>query len=59
MEKFSLILDEIPEFIAKQADVQDIYISGANKDFLKKIELETKEKEYVLYAQDTKHFHYI
>ena len=59
LEKFSLTLDEIPSFIAKQKDIKDIYIKGANKTFLEKIEHDTKKLEYNLYNQDTKYFHYI
>ncbi len=59
LTRFSLTTEEIPEFIAKQQDVKDIYIHGANKDFLTKIEIDTRKKEYNLYAKDTKFFHYI
>ena len=59
LENFKLSLDEIPEFIAKQRDIKDIYISGVNQNFFQKIEMDTRKIEYSLYNKDTKFFHYI
>lgn len=55
---FNLTLKEIPDFIVQEKDIQDIYLTGLNKNFLKKIEKEIKEKEYNLYSQNNKIFHY-
>lgn len=59
IEKFSIPLNEIPNFIVKQREIKDIYIKTPNKDFFKNIELKTKKLEYNLYTQNTKYFHYI
>ncbi len=58
-QSFSLSLEEIPTFIVSYKDIKNIYISGAPKDFTKKIELETKELENKIFSQNTKIFHYI
>ena len=59
IKKFFLTMEEIPTFIARQNNIKNIYISGATKEFLKKIEIDTKKAEYNLYSQSTKQFHYI
>ena len=58
IETFNLSLTEIPNFIAQRKDIQDVYLTGLNKNFLKKIEKETKDIEYKLYTQNNKIFHY-
>lgn len=55
VEVFSLPLEKIPSFIAKQEDVKDVYISGLNKSFLEKIESDTK---ILTYDNNNKIFHY-
>lgn len=59
LKEFSLRLDEIPTFISKEREIKDIYISGASKSFLEKIESDTKKLEQNLYAENTKIFHYM
>ncbi len=59
LKEFSLRLDEIPTFISKEREIKDIYISGASKSFLEKIEFDTKKLEQNLYAENTKIFHYM
>lgn len=59
IKKFFLTMEEIPTFIARQNNIKNIYISGATKEFLKKIEIDTKKAEYNLYSRSTKQFHYI
>lgn len=61
LEKYSLEMEEIPEFIAKQKDIKDVFLGGVSKFFLEKIEYDTKQLEKNLYnKQDTdKIFHYI
>lgn len=59
IEKFSMPLNKIPDFIAEHRDIKDIYLCGANRNFLEKIEKETKKLESILYSKDTKIFHYI
>lgn len=50
IETLNLSLNEIPNFIAQKKDIQDIYLIGLNKNFLKRIETETKKIEYNLYT---------
>ena len=59
LEHFVVPTEEIPNFIVKQKDIEDIYLGGATKDYLSKIEQETNELEKTLYSQSTKTFHYI
>lgn len=59
LQKFSLALDEIPNFIANKKDIQNIYLTGTTQNFLKNIELSTKEIEQKLFSQNTKNFIYI
>lgn len=59
LKEFSLRLDEIPTFISKEREIKDIYITGASKSFLEKIESDTRKIEQNLYAENTKLFHYM
>ena len=58
IESFNLTLKEIPSFIAQQKNIEYVYLTGLNKNFLQKIEFETKEIEHKLYAQNNKKFYY-
>jgi len=59
LKEFSLRLDEIPNFISKERAIKDIYITGASKAFLEKIESDTRKIEQNLYSENTKLFHYM
>lgn len=59
LETYKSSLKELPEFFANLNDVNDIYLSGASKDFELTIEKETRKIQYKKYNQDTKIFHYI
>lgn len=59
LQKFSLALDEIPDFIAKRKDIQNVYLTGTTQNFLRNIELSARQIENNLFSQDTKNFIYI
>ena len=59
IENLNLTLTEIPNFIAQQTNIEYVYLTGLNKNFLQKIEFETKEIEKHKFSiQNNKKFYY-
>ena len=57
-EVFKMSLDSLPSFIASQDGVSEVYLKG-NKNFISKIESDTKAIEMAKYSKVKSNFHYM